>query len=442
MLVLQRSNGMDSFDPSAAQDLLSFMEPPEPAPGQPLLSDNDNKLLGNFFESMEDNFTFEGLNFSEDWLNLPPQFMGHTTSFGQQPSPALESPAHGLAAQFPDIMASSSLMPPPPPPTQSHPPIEQQQASADVLAAATLLQNGSMSRPSTNGHDAMYAGRNVQSSLGPPVGHLRHQPINEFRQEGRRISQSHALDDHDNTFTEMMFGSAPRPAPVPRHPPVEVQWGSDSSFGRQTFVPQSAKETSEALINQHLSYMECLEVSNSAANSRPTSPIHNGEGSPLKLKTRNPTIKQEDDANAPPRKRRKSKARDDEDDDDDEPQSATTSGSKAAARKRKSKADAAIAGSPTSNDPRRRKSVLNVSSSKAARENLSEEQKRENHIRSEQKRRTVIKEGFDDLCDLVPGLKGGGFSKSTMLAMAAEWLEEMLQGNQVLEKQLSALEGQ
>jgi hypothetical protein len=83
-----------------------------------------------------------------------------------------------------------------------------------------------------------------------------------------------------------------------------------------------------------------------------------------------------------------------------------------------------------------------VNGAKPSRENLSEEQKRENHIRSEQKRRTLIKEGFDDLCELVPGLKGGGFSKSTMLTMAAEWLEELLKGNEALAAQLSALERQ
>jgi len=52
----------------------------------------------------------------------------------------------------------------------------------------------------------------------------------------------------------------------------------------------------------------------------------------------------------------------------------------------------------------------------------------------------LIKEGFDDLCELVPGLRGGGFSKSTMLSMAADWLEDILEGNEALAAQLSALE--
>ena len=73
------------------------------------------------------------------------------------------------------------------------------------------------------------------------------------------------------------------------------------------------------------------------------------------------------------------------------------------------------------------------------RENLTEEQKRTNHIISEQKRRNLIKQGFDELCSLVPELRGGGFSKSAMLLQAADWLEDMMHGNEILKTQLSDL---
>jgi hypothetical protein len=78
---------------------------------------------------------------------------------------------------------------------------------------------------------------------------------------------------------------------------------------------------------------------------------------------------------------------------------------------------------------------------KAGRENLTEEQKRNNHILSEQKRRNLIKQGFDDLCELVPDLKGGGYSKSAMLVQAADWLENMLKGNEELRAMLLSLNG-
>ncbi len=108
-------------------------------------------------------------------------------------------------------------------------------------------------------------------------------------------------------------------------------------------------------------------------------------------------------------------------------------------RKPKAKPDArpVDGGAPTR---RRRKSagaaIHRLSAAKAPRENLTDAQKRENYIKSEQKRRTLIKEGFDDMCEIVPGLRGGGFSKSTMLTMASEWLEDVLRGNETLEAQL------
>lgn len=66
---------------------------------------------------------------------------------------------------------------------------------------------------------------------------------------------------------------------------------------------------------------------------------------------------------------------------------------------------------------------------KLYRENLSEEQKRFNHILSEQKRRNLIKQGFDDLHDLVPEIRNGGLSKSSVLTEAGNFLEKLIQDN-------------
>ncbi|KKY22466.1 putative hlh transcription [Diplodia seriata] len=71
-----------------------------------------------------------------------------------------------------------------------------------------------------------------------------------------------------------------------------------------------------------------------------------------------------------------------------------------------------------------------------ARENLTEEQKRSNHILSEQKRRNLIKQGFDEMNELVPGLKAGGFSKSSTLMEGAKFLEDLIVGNQILRQAL------
>ncbi|KAL1605455.1 hypothetical protein SLS60_005005 [Paraconiothyrium brasiliense] len=82
----------------------------------------------------------------------------------------------------------------------------------------------------------------------------------------------------------------------------------------------------------------------------------------------------------------------------------------------------------------RRKSMAG---SRSQRENLSEEQKRSNHILSEQKRRNLIKRGFDDLHDLVPEIRNGGLSKSGVLTEAANFLQLLIDDN----KRYSALLG-
>ncbi|KAF6834341.1 BHLH family transcription factor [Colletotrichum plurivorum] len=450
-----------------------FLDAPDPAPGAPLLSDSENREISNFFENLTSEHYYtcfgEGLNFSDVWLDdLPPTFMGSTTSFGQSPAP-LHSPGHGIShVDFSDMMSlGSNLMPPPPPPPQQQqqqpappPPrqhqqqqqlSEQQQAShhileqhhsADVLAAATLLQNGSSSRSNNSGSSSMFNNRDVTHSLGPPVGHLRHQPMEDFkRAEGGLVTHSSLNDGHEATLADMFFSPAPgERGPVQRPtqvPDVPLQWGSDGRFnGSESYMPADPKDSYENMSDDRLRYMQCLQRNESVNNTRAPSPNNEHILSKGHSRKSSEVVKKEEDADAPPRKRRKSRnTKDDVEEEDEESGPATK-----AARKRKSKSEQVSTTPPTENGAagRRRKSGAGA---KPPRENLSEAQKRENHIRSEQKRRTLIKEGFDDLCDLVPGLKGGGFSKSTMLTMAAEWLEEIMKHNEELRAQVSAVEG-
>ncbi|EEY19080.1 conserved hypothetical protein [Verticillium alfalfae VaMs.102] len=244
---------MDAIDESQG----FFLDPPpEPAPGAPILSDNDSKIISSFFDDMTaDHYNVpsfgEGLNYSDAWLSLPPQFMGTATSLGQAPFGApLHSPGHELHHQdFSDLMPlGSAMMPPPPPPPQqhmmSHPrPSVEQQPSPDVLAAATLLQNGSSSRHhyhNTGGSMFSPPHRGVPSPLGQQLGHhLRHQPLEEFKRAERTngFAESSMEEQHLGMFTDLVFGPSPaapsRPAPPPprqNHVPMEMQWGSDARF--------------------------------------------------------------------------------------------------------------------------------------------------------------------------------------------------------------------
>ncbi|KAF2667155.1 hypothetical protein BT63DRAFT_331081 [Microthyrium microscopicum] len=73
------------------------------------------------------------------------------------------------------------------------------------------------------------------------------------------------------------------------------------------------------------------------------------------------------------------------------------------------------------------------------RENLSEQQKRQNHIASEQKRRQQIKSGFDELNQLVPGLRDNGQSKSAMLMEACAFLEQVQKANEKIAAMMGSL---
>src|SRR5690606_19459267 len=68
------------------------------------------------------------------------------------------------------------------------------------------------------------------------------------------------------------------------------------------------------------------------------------------------------------------------------------------------------------------------------RDQLTEAEKRANHIMSEQKRRNQIKHGFDKLTEIVPELRSGGYSKSAVLTHTALFVENLVGGNDRLRK--------
>ncbi|ORX55725.1 hypothetical protein DM01DRAFT_1406905 [Hesseltinella vesiculosa] len=71
---------------------------------------------------------------------------------------------------------------------------------------------------------------------------------------------------------------------------------------------------------------------------------------------------------------------------------------------------------------------------------LTEEEKRNNHIASEQKRRSTIRNGFKDLTDIVPTLKNINNSKSTVLFKAVDYIKYLEKRNKNLRDKISGLE--
>lgn len=477
--------GYLSEDPTSESSIFDVLPgpPPEPAPGNPILTTAETNGLASMLAAMTSNAYGEH-NFGEgitvdDWM-MPPSLMGTATSFGLQPQ--IPMPPDGLynnsffQPTAPQSFASAdSLLAPAAPaattpdtythtghprsnvaplttasphtynttgaplasPIHQHP-IDHQQPSADVLEAAnSLMQGGSHSRSHSVQHEHTFSsGPQKTGAMGPPVGHLRHQQWSEFRQEGRRMSQSSHAAEQEAVLATWMYGPEARSNQRQTAPPapIDLQYGTDQNFSNKNrpFVPPSEKESTEAIHQDHLRYLNAIRLTNSANPTRQPSPVFGSEETLSSLKTRAPPpIKVEANGDRT-KKWRKNSKRDEDEDDEEEPQSAV---SKTSARKRKPKGD--VSKSPSAEGAgsgKRRKSSAAVK-----RENLTEDQKRENHINSEKKRRKVIQVGFENLSHIVPDIKGGNPSKSAMLEATVAWLQDLLDGNEALRAQVSQL---
>ena len=226
----------------------------------------------------------------------------------------------------------------------------------------------------------------------------------------------------------------------PRPMPTEVQFGSDPGFNRLNFVPRSQNETSDAMIADQLATLGCLQRNDSAAPTRAPSPtswaphaadaISGSSTAPFNqpgpTAYRLPPSKEPaNDESPPPTKRRKSsKAGEARAVDDSKP---------AETRRRKvPKTPSPEAEAAAATGGKRGKGSKESAGRKGARANLTDDQKRNNHIASEQKRRNVIKDGYQMLDTLVPGLAVGGYSKSIALGVTADWVQTLVAQNQRL----------
>jgi heteromeric Ino2p/Ino4p transcription factor len=57
---------------------------------------------------------------------------------------------------------------------------------------------------------------------------------------------------------------------------------------------------------------------------------------------------------------------------------------------------------------------------------LTEQEKKSNHIASEQKRRQAIRDGFDRLASIVPGMAGQGRSENLVLQATLEYMNAQI----------------
>lgn len=69
---------------------------------------------------------------------------------------------------------------------------------------------------------------------------------------------------------------------------------------------------------------------------------------------------------------------------------------------------------------------------------LTEAEKKANHIASEQKRRQAIREGFDKLSEIVPGLEGQARSEGIVLNKTHDYMKKQMRTRRDLIQQLDA----
>nr|POE83368.1 hypothetical protein CFP56_69375 [Quercus suber] len=294
-----------------------------------------------------------------------------------------------------------------------------------------------------------------------------HQDASQHLAQSSRTPQPR-YQDPPNFF---QFGNVetPTPSTAPRTSnlgALEARFGTDDSFGSSGYRGSIRSTEHEKYAN-----LNSMPMADRAAAYTPA-------GGPLALQRRESAY----DANtggerSQSAKRRKTKV--ETEDDDYLPEGRSS----AAAQKRGQKSLTNVETShamPNKNEGSRRKSVPNVGSARppstvrsynddsgspdvmgslspgdsgdmsstkkrqrvrgsdvgaaSGRQNLSDQQKRENHIKSEQKRRNIIKQGYNDLNRMVPNLAGGrsGLSKAELLKEAIMYIEECVMGNKAL----------
>lgn len=410
------------YDIDSTNSHYSIPSPPPLVSGPSLLDDSDTRFLDNFFDGVSsDQYIDPTETWNYEWTDLPPDFLGTQTSFGQQPEPPTNDVQHLTFPEFKNPLGVVPIYdqgPPPPPPPPQVP-------QHDVISPSYMH----------NGHHSndFLAPAVTQASPMPSPYNPYIMQQNDFAPQLRRMSKPNTLLRHAS-MSEAMYG-----APYSNFSPsqtinkkVEIKWGTDSGFASgRGFVPPPNAITQDDIDECIASTLECFQPG-SNVSTRPSSPV--AQKIPpyeRRLDSITETNGEAEDSNKSKRKKSKGKVKDD--DYEDEEENGTTKNG----RKRRGKS----MGGGDGDAPQKRRKSSASNAPKMARENLTEDQKRENHIKSEQKRRTLIKEGFEDLNELVPDLRGGGFSKSAVLIMAADWLEDLINGNNALKQQLAELEG-
>lgn len=431
----------DAFPASSRNLTRNNSSSSQPPTGPPLLDNNEHDLLQNFFEN-PNNVDPSYLHMNEQYDSAGAVFNGQNVPWMMDnESPDMASPSHPMqyAQQLQMRPGSNNGY------TTALSPSDPMFA-----AARTLAEAGHPHGPMQHQHDH-------QQPAGPYSfgGTAQPYPSQDFGFPGN--SPANSAFQQQQSYPRGLHGPAAMPPagrigqsyaspPGVTRPAGPLKFGSDDSFrngnfsGPKTELPD---RVFQAAVVHNMSKMAPIDTKLKASAPAVASP-----GSPKRKRSvyqqplsaviasdsggdaETPTVEDEREA-----KRRKSKAKADPDEDYAAPTSSSHA-SKAKSRQKPPPVVAASTESPVAESPSTDRRAPSAAAAKLPRENLSEEQKRSNHIQSEQKRRNLIKSGFEDLNRMVPELRSGGFSKSNMLMEAAKFVEKLQQENDALKQQL------
>jgi hypothetical protein len=444
---------IESIDPGLDN---AFEVPPV---GSQLLSENESQVLEKFFSAE----VLGGLSFNVA-AQVPLGFgEGVDTLYEYSdlwlathlPNPGgddhLPYSFEALPSSYQYVAPSDTMAAPPPTGGNLNQP-------ADVLAAASVLSSGANGPHMNMSFGVSPMPATSTASVPTPAAQMRHYSMGGY---GSAESNMIPRNGNDGMLRSMVFGGAdPSAQPMNRRPQQhpEIQYGTDPNFSRHRYEPQTWNGTLQAIRHEQAKLMDCFERTDSAAPTRASSPTPvtmrlPEQHSVLSPVTQTTTIAMpqpnqpaafsapilDEDEGTPPRKKAKCKADPaDEVDSVRLPTKPKGARSGKAAVARPESPLAAEKPAPPPPKKRRRTGNRDLSPPKP-RENLTDEQKRENHIKSEQKRRQMIADGYNEMTKVIPGLEASGLSKSLMLQTAGTFLENLKSGNERLRAQLEAL---
>jgi hypothetical protein len=411
--------------------------------GQSLLSDMENQSLADFFSNTDpfhlaDPHAFapqhDSKTLPDDYTTwdfvTPPTVHGVSATIPDQahlhhnfhPDHSFAPPpAHHLANTHDDLQAASTLFNHAQP---SHSNVRSHSFHAPPPPATTT--NAIANHAAEPSHDALPMVATSNGIISQQLAALIPNYAEEGTLDAQLATQWAATNVHhqlqETEFTPMLYQP---------HMKRTYSFGTDNSFnnpaGYSAPRPQEVEHQAMRHLSRDLQHSQPTPQQLAGANgTTATPPTHRSysyreQQSEDEQSDEATSDEDDDDGDRPAKKRKKSNRSVGKDSSGKN----GTSGRNAKTRKLSS----ATGGS---------KKKRSGSAQRLQRENLTEAQKRSNHILSEQKRRNLIKRGFDDLHDLVPEIRNGGLSKSSVLMEAANFLEKLIEENEAFRKRMSA----